>query len=65
MRNVRTTLADKVFQAFMRFGVERRPVEDVAAELGLSTSSVYVYKKRALDAIREWTARYECGEPED
>jgi len=65
MRNVRVALADKVFQAFMRFGVERRPVEDVAAELGISTSSVYVYKKRALDAIRAWAARYEYGGPED
>ncbi|MHC4063590.1 MAG: RNA polymerase sigma factor [Planctomycetota bacterium] len=65
MRHLRAGLGDNVFEAFLRYGVERRPVDEVAAELGISTSSVYVYKKRALDAIREWVANYDRDEPED
>ena len=65
MRQVRAGLGDKVFEVFVRYGVERRPADSVAAELGISTSSVYVYKKRALDAVRQWVARYECDEAED
>jgi len=59
LRHVRLTLSEKVYEAFLRYGVHRRPVEDVAAELGTSTSTVYVYKARALEAIRRWIAEYE------
>ena len=64
LRHIRVGLGDNVFEAFLRYGVQRRPVEEVATELGISTSSVYVYKKRALDAVREWTANYERDELE-
>ncbi|MFQ5490865.1 MAG: RNA polymerase sigma factor [Phycisphaerae bacterium] len=56
MRQVRATLNRKVWAAFVSYAVERRPVEEVAAELGIATSSVYVYKQRALQAIRRWIA---------
>jgi RNA polymerase sigma-70 factor (ECF subfamily) len=59
MRQVRHTLNEKVFLAFLQYAVECRSAEDVAAELDLSVSSVYVYKQRALEAIRRWVAAYE------
>ena len=62
LRQVRPALSPNVFEAFVRFGVQRQPAEEVAAELGISTSSVYVYKQRALEAIRQWVARYEPGQ---
>ncbi len=64
MRQVRQTLSPNVYQAFLQFGVQRRKVEEVARELGISTSSVYVYKKRGLKAVREWVAAYEGHPPE-
>lgn len=60
LRQVQPTLNEKVYLAFLRYGVACRPVEEVAAELDLSTSSVYVYKQRALDAIRAWIAAYDA-----
>ena len=59
MRQVKPGLGDNVFEAFVRYGVQRRPADQVAAELGISTSSVYVYKQRALQTIRQWVAKYE------
>lgn len=49
----------KEYQAFVRYAVELRPVEEVAKELGLSVSSVYVYKSRVLERLREWVEPYE------
>jgi RNA polymerase sigma-70 factor (ECF subfamily) len=62
MRNVKTTMADKVFEAFVRHAVHRQPVEEVAEALGLSPSSVYVYKQRALEAIKGWVKEHEKDE---
>jgi DNA-directed RNA polymerase specialized sigma24 family protein len=62
LRQVRPALSPNVFEAFVRFGVQRQPAEEVAAQLGISSSSVYVYKQRALEAIRQWVARYEPEE---
>ena len=59
MRQVRHTLSEKVFAAFLQYGIECRPVAEVAAELNLTTSSVYVYKQRALEALRSWIEAYE------
>ena len=64
MRQLQPTLPEKTFQAFVLYAVEQRPVEQVAAELRISASSVYVYKSRVLDAIREWTAGFEDDEPD-
>ncbi len=62
MRQVRPTLGNNVFEAFLQYGVQRRSAEAVATDLGISVSSVYVYKQRALLAIRAWVAQYEPGE---
>jgi len=59
LRHIRTQVGEKSFQAFCRYAIERRPVRQVARELGLSTSSVYVYKSRVLDAIRRWIRQFE------
>lgn len=72
MRDLRHTLSEKVYQAFLGYAVECRPVGEVATELDLSTSSVYVYKQRALEAVRRWIEAYEqdpspsraCKEPD-
>jgi len=63
MRQVRHTLSEKVFAAFLHYAVECRPVDEVATELGLTTSSVYVYKQRALEVIRRWIEAYEEDSP--
>ena len=52
-------LPEKVYEAFMRYAVQRQPVEQVAKDLDLSPSSVYVYKGRVLEALRQWTAPFE------
>ena len=59
MRHVRVTLSRKVFEAFLCFAVHRQPAEEVAENLGLTVSSVYVYKQRAVQAIKEWVESHE------
>jgi RNA polymerase sigma-70 factor (ECF subfamily) len=66
IQQLRGSMGENVYEAFLRYGVQRQPVDQVAADLGISTSSVYVYKQRALCAIRDWLAANEdrIGEPE-
>ncbi|MCP4591841.1 MAG: sigma-70 family RNA polymerase sigma factor, partial [bacterium] len=59
LKHIESEVPAKEYQAFLRYAVQRLPVEQVAGELGLSTSSVYVYKSRVLEAIRRWTAELE------
>jgi RNA polymerase sigma-70 factor (ECF subfamily) len=59
LEQVQHQVPEKEFRAFIGFAVQRRPVTQVADELGLSTSSVYVYKSRVLDALRRWTEPFE------
>ncbi|MCK4660878.1 MAG: sigma-70 family RNA polymerase sigma factor [Phycisphaerae bacterium] len=59
LNHLRCELPDKEYQAFIRYGVNCRPVEQVADELGLSSSSVYVYKSRVVQALRKWTEQFE------
>jgi RNA polymerase sigma-70 factor (ECF subfamily) len=59
LRQLQPTLGEKVFQSFVLYAIEQWPVDKVADRLGISTSSVYVYKSRVLEAIREWTAQFE------
>ncbi len=60
MRQVEHTLGQNVYPAFMLYAVQRMPVDEVAKELRISVSSVYVYKQRALEAIRNWVAQFEA-----
>lgn len=59
MQHVQGQVGDKAFQAFTMYAIERRPVEEVAATVGIATSSVYVYKARVLAAIRQWVGQFE------
>ena len=59
LEQIRGEVGEKPYQAFVGFAVQRRPVEEVAGELGLSTSSVYVYKSRVLEAVKAWIERFE------
>ncbi len=59
MRQVRAEVSDKEYQAFVGYAVERRPVQQVAEELQITTSSVYVYKGRVLTAIQKWVQQFE------
>ena len=59
LKHVKRDAPPKEYQAFIHYAVERRPVEEVAKELGLSVSSVYVYKSRVLERLREWVEPYE------
>ncbi len=59
LEHVRAEVGGKTFEAFVDHAIHRVPVETVAARLGIAPSSVYVYKGRVLEAIREWLARFE------
>ncbi|HOA73590.1 MAG TPA: sigma-70 family RNA polymerase sigma factor [Phycisphaerae bacterium] len=59
LRQIRTEVGEKEYQAFVRYAVERQPVAKVAEELGITSSSVYVYKSRVLTAIQKWVERFE------
>jgi RNA polymerase sigma-70 factor (ECF subfamily) len=62
LRHIQTRTSEKEFKAFVLYGLERKPVDEVAAELGVTTSSVYVYKHRVLGALREWVGQFEQDE---
>lgn len=59
LRNIRSEVGEKPFAVFTQYAIERRPVQEVAAQLGITTSSVYVYKGRVLEAIRRWVDQFE------
>ena len=62
--HVRPELGDKVYAAFVKYVIHNRPVEEVASELGISVSSVYVYKGRVIGAVKEWLEKYDEKENE-
>ncbi len=49
---VRQAVEPSTFRAFELYELEGKPVEVVAAELGIAPASVYVYKKRVLRRLR-------------
>jgi DNA-directed RNA polymerase specialized sigma24 family protein len=59
LRQIRTEVGEKEYQAFVLYAVDRQPVQKVAEQLGLTASSVYVYKGRVLAAIQKWVERFE------
>lgn len=59
LRHIRSEVGEKPFAAFMHYAIERRPVQNVADLLGIAPSSVYVYKSRVLDAVRQWVEQFE------
>lgn len=64
LREIRTEVGNKEYQAFILYAVQRQPVEKVADELSISPASVYVYKGRVLAAIQKWVAQFEDGDEE-
>ena len=59
LRHVRSEVGEKPFAAFTHYAIERHPAQDVAEQLGIAQSSVYVYKGRVLDALRRWVEQFE------
>ena len=57
--HVQANVGENAFKAFTGYAIARRPVAEVADELGISPSSVYVYKGRVLAAIRDWIKQAE------
>ena len=61
LRHIRGQMPEKEYEAFVRYAVRREPVEEVAEILGLTASSVYVYKSRVLERLREWVEQFDRG----
>lgn len=59
LRQIRTNVGDNEYEAFVLYAVQRQPVQKVAEQLGITTSSVYVYKGRVLAAIQKWVEQFE------
>jgi RNA polymerase sigma factor (sigma-70 family) len=59
LKHIRLQVPEKEYQAFLRYAVEGQPVEQVAGDLELAPSSVYVYKSRVLEALRQWMETFE------
>lgn len=50
---IKTEFPETTWRAFQEHCLQNRPVEDVAADLGISPGSVYVAKGRVLKLVRE------------
>ena len=59
LRQVQHEVGEKTFEAFRLFAIQQRPAEEAARQLGIAPASVYVYKSRVLDAIRNWVEQFE------
>jgi len=59
LQHVQAGVGQNAFKAFTLYAIQRRPVQHVADQLGISPSSVYVYKGRVLAAVREWVGRFQ------
>jgi len=44
---------EKNFRAFERYALHNEPVEQVAAELGISTNTVYIAKNRVARMLED------------
>lgn len=60
LRQLQADFGAKALRAFVLYGIQKIPVEKVAAELEITPSSVYAYKHRVLGAIKDWIARFEA-----
>lgn len=56
-----TRFNERTIEAFERVVLFSEPVEQVAAELGLSAQEIYNAKSRVIDRLREIVKRYENG----
>jgi RNA polymerase sigma-70 factor (ECF subfamily) len=53
---IRPEFTDSTWQAFQHFGLDARPLAEVAAELGLSPNAVCIARSRVLRRLREEAA---------
>jgi RNA polymerase sigma-70 factor (ECF subfamily) len=52
-QHVKSDFAETTWQAFWKTGVENRPIDEVARELGLSPGAVYIARSRVLARLRD------------
>ena len=50
---IRPRFEEKTWRAFQRVGVEGAPVDQVAAELGMTANAVFIAKSRVLHLLRQ------------
>jgi RNA polymerase sigma factor (sigma-70 family) len=53
VEQVRPTVAENTWQAFWRTAVERQPPQEVAQDLGLAVTAVYMAKSRMLARLKD------------
>jgi RNA polymerase sigma-70 factor (ECF subfamily) len=59
MRQIRTEVGEREYEAFVLYAVQRLGVQKVAEQLSIAPASVYVYKGRVMAAIQKWLATFE------
>ena len=59
LHHVEADVGAKTFQAFVLYALNHLPARQVAEQLGISQSSVYVYKGRVLSAVQCWIEAFE------
>ena len=59
---VRPQVQDATWQAFWKTSMEHRPIEAVAAELGMSIGAVYIARSRVIGRLRAAMAELERAE---
>jgi len=59
----RGEVAEATYAAFVAYGIEGRPADEVAAKLGLTVGQVYLAKHRLLDRIRALVLELTGAEP--
>jgi len=66
LEELRSRVKFKTYQAFQLYGLQNRPVKDVAALLEISEHQVHVAKSRCSAMLQEIIARYDAedGAPE-
>jgi RNA polymerase sigma-70 factor (ECF subfamily) len=57
--HARATVGDTAYEAFKLHALDGWPAEQVADHLGLAPSTVYVYKRRVLQAARQRAEEFE------
>jgi RNA polymerase sigma-70 factor (ECF subfamily) len=53
LQQVQTEVQPETYQAFRQFALEKRPADEVAAELKLTRNAVYLAKRRVLERLQQ------------
>ena len=62
---LRQRVSERTYQAFELYGLQGRPLKQVAAALGLSANQIYVAKKRCTDILTGIVARHNRNDQKD